>query len=329
MPSNRQVMILVDWENLIGCAQKVLGLSRCCPASILRVLAPEIEETTRRQYPELEITWRITAFAFPRSESRREPGETESIEKTAEEARRHNYKVLVVERRDNAADDAITELGLAVLYDRRIKACVLATQDSGTPFVSFLETVKRRTRIHLIGFDYIPESFGAENVFSFSLLRSAVAARMKRTCPVMSVAPSALPAAPAPALYTQTSVTPPSPEPISQVNLPQDQASSPTVRESALSFFRQPSSLTNVEHYQWIVRTLTHASRAMQDGWQGTRSQLFRSVKFHWQGPAPPDKVVQEILDVIQDRFFVRFYRLAYQPERMSAFLQKFPGVIS
>ena len=187
MPSNRQVIAIVDFENLIACAREILGLWQYCPSFVLKIIDTEIGKIISGQYADCELSWKITAFSSPRADDPRTRLDLERVQKMAEAARQCGYMVLSVDREKDAADFAITELGLGLLSDRDIKAVVFATNDSGisqdpqseTSFASFIRTVSRRARLHLVGFHYIPRSFGGEEEFPFSLLKDAVARRFQ------------------------------------------------------------------------------------------------------------------------------------------------------
>lgn len=182
MPSNRQVVSIVDFENLIGCAREILQLLYC-PSVVLKIIDTELARIISEQFPDYELTSRITAFSFPPSSS----GNTRDLERVArmaEAARQCGYTVLSVDREKDAADVAITALGLKLLEDRDVKAVVFCTNDSGnsqdpqseTSYVSFIKTVARRARLHLVGFHYIPRSFEG---YPSSLLQESVAQRFR------------------------------------------------------------------------------------------------------------------------------------------------------
>ena len=300
--SRGQVLIAVDFENLGGCAREDVELRRHSPFSVLKAIASEIEQVVAAQYPQYEIAFKITAFSSAESD----PIDAVRYRARAmEELGRRGYRVEVVTRRPNAADEAITTFATALLYDRAIKACVLATQDSGSDFVEFLQTTSRRTRVHLIGWTYVPDTFQTGGALPYSLIRDRIARTLEDTCP--RTVPSYDSTGPRPA-----NLPPPVPIPVH------------TVRQSTRAFLNNPSSLTNAEHYALIRQALIALQKVAQEKWQGTLPQLCRELKRQWQGPTPPNDALWDILQVIGDQFFYRRSALVYRPEQMSSFLRKY-----
>lgn len=281
-------MILADIENLIGCAGQDPAFRHYPPLSLTKAIVTAIERIVARQYPKYQSRWRVTALSSPEPGSAGFERESRIILEMTQELRRSKYQVLMVGRAKDAADDAITQLGEGLLYNRRIAHCILATQDGGAPFVSFINAVKTRIRIHLVGYDYIPESFLAEENFSYSLIRGEVAEILER---MPAQVPTARPVSPR------------------------------TLRESTRKFLNNPHSIENTEHYAWIAQTLACLKDAAQDGVEVRFRDLIRGVRSRWRGPSPPDQALSDILSVLGDRFFFRRTMFIYRPSEMDLFL--------
>lgn len=298
MASNKQIIIAVDIENLEGCAREDPYLRRYPRIPLLHAAISAIECVAREQYPQYEISWRITALSTEASDA------AENIiqrMRSIEELVRLQYHVETVQRSPNAADIAITTLASALLHDRRIKACVLATQDSGLPFVEFLQTVSRRTHVHLIGLSYVPDTFQAVGPFPCSLIRENIIRLLQQDRDRRVSLPCRKTNVPSPA-------APPVPTAIPTAHRRL------TVRDSARMFLQDERSLTNADHYAWLVQARVCLEKTVQGAWQGTFMQLYRGMKAHWRGPAPPDETLREILRVFEERYFVRTHILVYKP---------------
>lgn len=314
MLSNRQQIAVVDFENFVG------HVPQYPPLSVIRACATVIERIAAEQYPDLEMTWRIAGFS---SEESARDEESRYITQASRLLDRMGYSVFSVHRRKDAADQKITGHAVALLYDRRIKLCLLATQDSGTPFVEFLNKVKIRTRVHLVGYDYIPNTFRAEGI-PFSLIKEDIMRflesfhpgpqraedpyappRLQRSEAVQA----ALPIVPPPA--------PPLLSPVCRANPP-----TPTVRESALAFLNH-RPIADPQHQKWVEQVFMVIQTAVAEGWQVGFLSLYQKAKWSVSGPSPPDDALKDIVGVMANRFFERRSILIPQKDAMQSFLQK------
>lgn len=281
-------MILADLENLMGCVRQDTAFRHYPALSVVKAIVSAIERTVTRQYPGYQAKWRVTALSSPEPGSTGFEQENEDILAMTRELHRLKYQVLMVDRTKNAADHAITELGMGLLYNRRIGRCILATQDSGLLFVSFIKAVKTRIRMHLVGYDYIPESFLTEENSSSSLLRGDIAEILEQMPAQM---PNALPARPR------------------------------NARENTRAFLNDPRSVKNTGHHAWIAQTLACLKYIARDDWEVTFRDLVRGIRSRWRGPSPPDQTLSDILSVLGDKFFFRRTMFIYRPDEMDLFL--------
>ncbi len=281
-------MILTDLENLTGCVGQDPAFRDYPPLSRAKAVVCAIEQVVARQYPNYQAQWRVTALSWPKPGSVGFVYENENVLMITGELHRMKYKVLMVDRTEDAADHAITELGEGLLYNRRIGRCTLATQDSGFPFLSFIKRVKTRIRIHLVGYDYVPENFLAEEDFSYSLIRGEVAQILER-----------IPMHTPPARPVRT----------------------PNVRESTRKFLNNPRFVQDTRHQAWIAQALACLKDMAQDEWEVRFRDLIRGIRSRWQGPSPPNQALSDILGVLGERFFSRRTFLIYRPDQMELFL--------
>ena len=294
MSSRGNIIIVADLENFCGCINADPALTGCSMSLATRASASAIRRRVSQQYPDCQIQWQVSAFSFPEPGSEAYREQVSQIARAAREANQLGYQVLTVKRGENTADYAITELASALLFDRRIKICILATQDSGADFVSFINTVRQRTEIHLIGYDYIPESFRTEDVMPSSLLKGDITE-------------------------------------IVQQMRPRVQASHPrpadTLQQSTRKFLNNPDSLNNSTHRAWIAQAISGIRSATEERPEGTFRELITGVRSRWQGPFPPDRELGDMLNVLIDRFFSRRHILVYQPGTMILFLARHPNL--
>lgn len=315
MSSRRQQIAVVDFENFVG------HVPQYPPLSVVRACATVIERIATEQYPDLEMAWRIAAF------SSEESGQAEEARYIIQASRlldRMGYGVFSVDRRRDAADQKITRHAIALLHDRRIKLCLLATQDSGTPFVEFLNRIKIRTRIHLVGHDYIPNTFGAEGI-PFSLIGEDILRLLEAfhpdPCPQRaedSYAPPRLQRSEA--VQAAFPVVPPAP-----LSLPSACGAdpvAPTVRESALAFLNH-RPVADPQHLQWVEQVFMLIQTAVAARWQVGFLSLYQKAKWSVSGPSPPDDALKDIVDIMANRFFERRSILIPRKDAMQSFLQK------
>lgn len=309
MPS-KEGMILTDFENWLGHANEDPILKQYPPASIITATASATEHEVRARYPDHEITRRFTAFSSPKLAGAN-PQEMRAIEEAAEAARQCRYQVETVDRAPDAADYAITQRGIDTSYNRRFGLLVIATQDGGPPWVALLAQMRTRTKVHLIGFDRIPPSFGGEEMLPFTSLKERVFAILTQTPPPVSldrrISQSDDVRANAPP-RTTTAYDP-----------------SKTARESTHAFLANPDSVADTRHRAWITHALAYTKEMAGQNWEGTQLQLVRAIRSRWRGPAPPDEILGTILAVIAQRFFYRRTLLVYKPGEMISFLRRFP----
>ena len=292
--SKGNIIIVADLENFWGCINADPALTGCSMSLATRASASAIRRQVSHRYPDCQIQWQVSAFSFPEPGSEAYQGQVNQIARAAREANQLGYQVLFVKRGENTADHAITELASALLFDRRIKICILATQDSGANFVSFINTVRQRTEIHLMGYDYIPESFRTGDVMPSSLLKGDIT------------------------------------EIVQQIR-PRVQASHPrsadTLQQSTRKFLSSPDSLNNSTHRAWITQAVSGIRSAAAEKPEGTFRELVTGVRSRWQGQLPPDKELGDRLNVLADRFFSRRHILVYQPGSMLLFLERHPNL--
>ncbi|GEM_PF-5569796 len=283
-------MILTDLENFMGCVGQDPALRHFPSLSIVKAIVSAIEHAVTRQYPNYQPRWRLTALSSPEPGS---PGfvyENENILAMTRELHQMKYQALMVGRTKDAADDAITALGEGLLYNRRIGRCILATQDSGLPFISFINTIKTRIRIHLIGYDYIPDSFLTEEKFPYSLLKEDITEILEKV---------------------------PLQTPTVQLVRP------PNVREDVRKFLTDPGSLENTRHHAWIAQAITCLRDIAQDEceWETRFRDLVRGIRSRWRGPSPPEQTLADIIGVLGNKFFFKRTMFVYRKDEMELFL--------
>ena len=294
-----KILAVVDLENFIGCIGTDPALQQYPSHIAVRATTSAIRQVASRQYPDCTIEWLITAFSLPDPQSDGYQREINQITLATLEANRLGFQVLSVKRDENSADCAITQLGSALLFDRRIKICMLATQDSGGPFVSFINTVSQRTQMHLLGYDYIPQSFPPESMISSSLLKGSITEIIRQMQPNRATNP-----------HHRTATS---------------------IRESTYRFLNNPDFVTDPLYRAWIIQAIACVRAVAQDIQEETFtfSHLVRGVRSRWRGPFPPDKEFGDILNTIKDKFFSQRHILIYRPGEMILFLQKFPDCLS
>lgn len=307
--SAREGMICTDFENWLGHAKEDPILRRYAPAAIIQATASATEQEVRAYYPDYAITRRITAFAFPKLKGA-DPREVLDIEAAAEAARLCGYVVQIVDRAPDAADKAIVKYATDISFNRRFKLCIIATQDGKPPYADFLAQMKVRVRVHVIGFDRIPPSFGGEDTLPFSSLKERVFAILEQAPPV------------APPRRSGSSRDAPKDAPPPFRHDPVR-----SIRESAHAFLVNPDSIADPQHYAWIEQALACTVAAVQEQWQGEFLHLVRSVQARWPGRSPPNRELEAILKVVLDRFFFRKSTFVYKPGEMAAFRRRFPGL--
>lgn len=315
MPLNRQQIAVVDFENFVG------QIPQYPPLSVVRACATVIERIATEQYPDLEMAWRIAAFS---SEESGQEEEARYIIQASRLLDRMGYSVFSVHRRRDAADQKITRHAIALLHDRRIKLCLLATQDSGTPFVEFLNRVKIRTRIHLVGHDYIPNTFAAEGI-PFSLIGEDILRLLEAfhpgPCPQRaegSYAPPRLQRSEA--VQAALPVVPPAPPRLPSACRADPVA--PTIRESALAFLNH-RPVADPQHLKWVEQVFRIIQTTIAEGWQLGFFSLYQKVRWNISRPFPPDDTLRDIVDVMADRFFQRRSILVPKEDAMESFLRK------
>lgn len=281
-------MIITDIESIDGCVRQDPAFRHHPPLSRVRAIVPAIERQVARRYPDYQVRWRVTALSSPEVGSIGFVYQNENLLEITRELRRLRYQVLMVDRTKDAADDAITQLGEGLLYNRRISHCILVTQDSGPPFVSFIEAIKARVRIHLLGYDYIPDSFLAKEEFPYSLLKEDISELLEET-----------------PLQTLT-VQPVRP---------------PNVRENVRKFLTDPRSVENTQHHAWIGQAITCLQEIAQDEWETRFRDLVRSIRSRWRGPSPPEQTLTDIIGVLGNKFFFKRTLFVYKKYEMELFL--------
>lgn len=315
MPFNRQQIAVVDFENFVG------QIPQYPPLSVIEVCAILIERIGAGQYPELEMTWRIAAFS---SDETVRDEEARYVTQASRLLDRMGYSVLSVYRRKDAADEKITQHAIGLLHDRRIKLCILGTQDSGLPFVEFLRKVRVRTRIHLIGYDYIPDSFEPAGIpftlikeDALRLLRAGHSAPQKRDAPVF--VPRTLPhrseTIPATLAAIQTA-------PVHAASLPATSPAAPTARESAIAFLNG-RPIADPRHLRWAEQVFRIIQTAVAEGWQIGFFSLYQKARWNMSRPFPPDNALRDIVEVMTDRFFERRSILVPKKDALQSFLGK------
>lgn len=278
-------IIALDIENITSLARRDERIRGYPAHDIIRAITTALERLALRL--SVDIVWRIASFSFPRLSRNNAPETRDDAIGTLRmslQMQEHGYIVPPVHQGANAADIVLTQLTLGVMRYSGIKACVLATQDSGEVFVKFVEETQRlKKQLHLVGYGYIPEILQLGR-FTSSLLAEEISRILDQQGH--------------PRAYSS------------------DIRQNRTPAESLRALIRNPDEQIDAQHRAWIRQAAICVEKFTHGSWQGPLGHLLRGAHAHWQGPAPPDREFSDMMKVLtRTTMFAQRQILVYQPD--------------
>lgn len=141
---------------------------------LLLALIRALEDLIRNKF---FVIGRFAALAFPqtthpRSDSRRPVLSPEEIQKCL---LNHAFSVSLEPHEKNAADNALVQRVAGFIEGQKPHTCIIATGDGRDPFPRFIQDLLARAiAVHVVSYDYTPESVRDNSNVRYSLLAADV-----------------------------------------------------------------------------------------------------------------------------------------------------------